>query len=62
VYIEVFGRIDLATLSGRLCHPLSNLFLLQWPDQESHYRKGRLVGPLFPAIASSPQTASDVHG
>lgn len=53
VYIEVFGRIDLPTVSGRLCHPLADLFLLQWPDQRQFYKKGELVGPLFPAITSS---------
>lgn len=50
VYIEVFGRIDLPTMSGRLCHPLADLFLLQWPDQQKFYPKGVLVGTLFPCI------------
>lgn len=53
VYIEVFGRIDLATLSGRLCYPLAELFLLQWPEQQQHYPRGKLVGPLFPAIGAA---------
>jgi UDP-N-acetylglucosamine:LPS N-acetylglucosamine transferase len=50
VYIEVFGRINLPTLSGRLCHPLADLFVLQWPDQQRFYPKGKLVGPLLPAM------------
>lgn len=51
VYIEVFDRIELPTLSGKLCYPISDLFLLQWPDQQRHYRRGRLVGTLLPTIA-----------
>ena len=52
VYTEVFGRINLPTLSGRLCHPLADLFVLQWPDQQRFYPKGQLVGPLLPAMAT----------
>lgn len=53
VYIEVFGRIDLATWSGKMCYPMANLFLLQWPDQKAFYPKGEFVGALFPAISTS---------
>ena len=28
IYIEVYDRIDSPTLTGRLCHPLSNAFCL----------------------------------
>lgn len=52
VYIEVFGRIDLATVSGRLCYPLADLFLLQWPEQQQYYPRGQLVGTLFPAVGA----------
>lgn len=56
VYIEVFGRINLPTLSGRICYPLADLFLLQWPEQQRFYPKGKLVGPLFPTLtAPEPQ-------
>jgi beta-1,4-N-acetylglucosaminyltransferase len=47
VFIEVYDRIDLPTLSGRLCYPLSNLFLLQWEEQRRLYRRGHVVGPLL---------------
>lgn len=47
VYVEVYDRIDAPTLTGRLCHPLSSLFLVQWEDQLAHYRRARLIGPLF---------------
>ncbi len=46
-YIEVFDRIDSATLTGRLCYPLSDVFALQWPEQRRIYRKGVVIGPLL---------------
>jgi UDP-N-acetylglucosamine:LPS N-acetylglucosamine transferase len=47
IYIEVYDRIDLPTLTGRLCYPLSNLFLLQWPQQQRFYPRGKLIGGLL---------------
>lgn len=46
-YIEVIDRIDSASLSGRLCYPLSNLFLVQWPEQKTLYPRAIVVGPLI---------------
>lgn len=47
VYLEVYDRVDSPTLTGRLCRPLSSLFLVQWPEQLPLYRGARLVGPLL---------------
>jgi hypothetical protein len=47
VYVEVYDRIDLPTLTGRLCYPLSDLFLLQWEEQKRFYPKGQLIGRLL---------------
>jgi UDP-N-acetylglucosamine:LPS N-acetylglucosamine transferase len=47
VYVEVYDRIDLPTLTGRLCYPLSNLFLLQWEEQRRFYPRGQLIGRLL---------------
>jgi UDP-N-acetylglucosamine:LPS N-acetylglucosamine transferase len=47
VYLEVYDRIDLPTMTGRLCHPMSDLFLLQWADQARFYPKGELIGRLL---------------
>jgi UDP-N-acetylglucosamine:LPS N-acetylglucosamine transferase len=47
IYIEVFGRIDLPTMTGRLCYPLSSLFLLQWEQQKRFYPKGLVIGRLL---------------
>ena len=47
VYVEVYDRIDLPTLTGRLCYPFSDLFLLQWEEQRRFYPKGHLIGRLL---------------
>ena len=44
VYVEVYDRIDLPTLTGRLCYRFSNLFLLQWEEQRRFYPRGRVIG------------------
>ena len=46
-YVEVYDRIDSATLTGRLCYPLSNVFVVQWPEQRHMYPKGVVIGPLL---------------
>jgi beta-1,4-N-acetylglucosaminyltransferase len=47
VYVEVYDRISRPTLSGRLCYPISDLFLLQWASQAASYPKGMLIGGLL---------------
>jgi beta-1,4-N-acetylglucosaminyltransferase len=47
VYVEVYDRIDTATMTGRLCYPLSDLFLLQWEEQRRNYPKGIVIGGLL---------------
>lgn len=47
VYLEVYDRIDSATLTGRLCRPISDLFLVQWEAQRALYRNSQTVGQLF---------------
>jgi UDP-N-acetylglucosamine:LPS N-acetylglucosamine transferase len=47
VYLEVFDRIDGPTLTGRLCYPITDLFLLQWEEQKRNYPRGRVVGSVF---------------
>jgi len=47
VYVEVYDRVDTATLTGRLCRPFTRLMLVQWPEQLGLYRDAELVGPLL---------------
>lgn len=47
VYLEVYDRIDSPTLTGRLCQPITDLFLVQWDDQLASYPKAIVVGPVW---------------
>jgi beta-1,4-N-acetylglucosaminyltransferase len=47
VYLEVYDRISRPTLTGRLCYPLTELFLLQWPEQAASYPRGQVIGCLL---------------
>jgi UDP-N-acetylglucosamine:LPS N-acetylglucosamine transferase len=46
VYVEVYDRIDSASLTGRVCYRFSSLFLVQWEDQLRFYPDGVVIGPL----------------
>ncbi|GAA3589831.1 UDP-N-acetylglucosamine--LPS N-acetylglucosamine transferase [Kineosporia mesophila] len=46
-YLEVYDRITSPTLTGRLCAPLSNVFMVQWPEQTALYPRGVVVGRVF---------------
>jgi UDP-N-acetylglucosamine:LPS N-acetylglucosamine transferase len=47
VYLEVYDRIDDPSLTGRLCYPLSDLFLLQWEEQRRSYPRGVVIGAVL---------------
>lgn len=47
VYLEVFDRIDTPTLTGRMCRPVTDLFLTQWPEQQQHYPSSVLLGQVW---------------
>jgi UDP-N-acetylglucosamine:LPS N-acetylglucosamine transferase len=47
VYVEVYDRIDVPTLTGRLCYPLASRFLLQWEAQKRFYPGGEVIGRLL---------------
>ena len=47
VYIEVFDRIETATLTGKLVRPFTDLMLAQWPEQKALYNNMIEVGPLL---------------
>lgn len=47
VYIEVYDRIDKATITGKMVYPISDLFVLQWEEQKRFYPKGEVLGGIF---------------
>lgn len=47
IFIEVYDRLDSATLTGRLCRPLSTEFCVQWESQLDVYPGATVIGPLL---------------
>jgi len=47
VYLEVYDRISRPTLTGKLCYPLTELFLVQWQEQVAQYSRGQVIGCLL---------------
>jgi UDP-N-acetylglucosamine:LPS N-acetylglucosamine transferase len=46
-YIEVYDRIDSATLTGRLCRPFTSVMCVQWEEQRGLYRNAQVIGELL---------------
>lgn len=46
VWLEVYDRIDRASLTGRLLSPLADEVLLMWPEQQRAYPHGTVLGPI----------------
>lgn len=47
VYVEVYDRLDSATLTGRLCRPFTTLFCVQWEEQLRFYPEAKVIGNLL---------------
>jgi UDP-N-acetylglucosamine:LPS N-acetylglucosamine transferase len=47
IYIEVFDRIETATLTGRLVRPFTDHMFVQWPEQLSLYDDALQLAPLL---------------
>lgn len=47
VYIEVFDRIDGSTMTGKLVHPITDLFIVQWEEMLQVYPKAICLGSIF---------------
>jgi UDP-N-acetylglucosamine:LPS N-acetylglucosamine transferase len=47
VYVEVYDRIDSKPLTSKLCYPFSDLFLVQWDEQQKLFPKSQVIGRLF---------------
>ena len=44
---EVIDRLDTPTLTGRLCRPFTDLFCVQWPEQQELYPGALDIGRLM---------------
>lgn len=47
IYIEVFDRYDKSTISGKLCYPVTDLFIVQWEEMKAVYPKAVNLGSIF---------------
>ena len=47
IFIETFGRANMATVAGRLMEKHSDLFIVQWESQVKHYKKAVYGGCLY---------------
>lgn len=47
IYIEVFDRIDKPTLTGKLVYPVTDEFIVQWPEMKKVYPKAKNLGGIF---------------
>jgi beta-1,4-N-acetylglucosaminyltransferase len=47
VYIESFCRINEPSFSGKLMHPIADLFLVQWKQAEDFFPKAKYAGSVF---------------
>lgn len=47
VYIEIFDRIDKPTLSGKLCYPVADVFIVEWEEMKKVYKKAINLGSIF---------------
>jgi hypothetical protein len=49
IYIEVFDRINMPTLSGKIIYRLNlyDEFILQWQEQKKFYPKGKVLGQML---------------
>lgn len=47
IYIEVFDRVDILTMSGKLVYPIADKFIVQWEELEQVYSKAVNLGSIF---------------
>lgn len=47
IYIEVFDRIDVATLTGILVYPVADRFIVEWEEMKKVYPKAINLGSIF---------------
>lgn len=63
IFIECYTRIDTPTITGRLVYPVSNLFLVLWPEMlEKYGKKAQFLGGMFNlGVSSSPKQNKGDH-
>lgn len=47
VFVEVFDRVNKPTMTGRLLNGITDLFVVQWPEQLKVYKHAVNLGSIF---------------
>ena len=47
IYIEAYDRINKASLSGKLCYRVSDVFIVQWEQMKEIFPKAVYLGSIF---------------
>ncbi len=47
IYIEVFDRINTSTMTGKMVHPITDKFIVQWEEMKQVYPKAIDLGSIF---------------
>lgn len=47
IFIEVVDRVHRPTLTGRLVRPVTDQYMVQWPEQQAMYRGAEVIGRLL---------------
>ena len=47
IYIEVFDRIYDSTISGKLCYPVADKFIVEWEEMKKVYPNAVNLGSIF---------------
>ncbi len=47
LYIEVYDRINKPTITGRICYPVTDKFIVQWQEMKRVYPKATCLGSIF---------------
>lgn len=47
IYIEVFDRMDRPTVTGKLVHPVTDKFIVQWDEMTKIYKNAINLGSVF---------------
>lgn len=47
IYIEVYDRIEKATITGKCIYPIADKFIVQWEEQKCMYPKAENWGGIF---------------
>ncbi len=47
IFLESMARIEKPTLTARILYPFADLFLIQWPQLQKYFPKGKFLGRVF---------------